>query len=110
MIYLTFKLSTEFLRFRGSSELILQEAVALVTGGASGLGKATVQHLLKHGFKVAMLDLPSSNGCYLSNLINRDCLFLPANVIHFLPKTLLQVFKFLIWYFKGMGFLCRQVL
>ncbi|VDP15126.1 unnamed protein product [Onchocerca flexuosa] len=56
------------------------EAVALVTGGASGLGKATVQHLLKHGFKVAMLDLPSSNGSFLAKLINRDCLYVPANV------------------------------
>uniref|UniRef100_A0AAF5PG57 Oxidoreductase n=2 Tax=Wuchereria bancrofti TaxID=6293 RepID=A0AAF5PG57_WUCBA len=58
----------------------LLEAVALVTGGASGLGKATVQHLLKHGFKVAMLDLPSSNGAFLSKLINRDCLYVPTNI------------------------------
>ncbi|OZC05018.1 oxidoreductase, short chain dehydrogenase/reductase family protein [Onchocerca flexuosa] len=58
----------------------MKEAVALVTGGASGLGKATVQHLLKHGFKVAMLDLPSSNGSFLAKLINRDCLYVPANV------------------------------
>ncbi|EJW87930.1 oxidoreductase [Wuchereria bancrofti] len=57
-----------------------KEAVALVTGGASGLGKATVQHLLKHGFKVAMLDLPSSNGAFLSKLINRDCLYVPTNI------------------------------
>ncbi|EFO25890.2 oxidoreductase [Loa loa] len=58
----------------------MKETVALVTGGASGLGKATVQHLLKHGFKVAMLDLPSSNGSFLSKLINRDCLYVPANI------------------------------
>lgn len=44
-----------------NSDIDMKEAVALVTGAASGLGKATVQHLLKHGFKVAMLDLPSSN-------------------------------------------------
>uniref|UniRef100_A0A0R3RS58 3-hydroxyacyl-CoA dehydrogenase type-2 n=1 Tax=Elaeophora elaphi TaxID=1147741 RepID=A0A0R3RS58_9BILA len=58
----------------------MKEAVALVTGGASGLGKATVQHLLKHGFKVAMLDLPSSNGSFLTKLINRNCLYVSANV------------------------------
>ncbi|VDK87427.1 unnamed protein product [Litomosoides sigmodontis] len=58
----------------------MKEAVALVTGGASGLGKATVQHLLKHGFKVAMLDLPSSNGFFLTKLINRDCLYVPADI------------------------------
>ncbi|KAM3726832.1 3-hydroxyacyl-CoA dehydrogenase [Dirofilaria immitis] len=61
-------------------KLISQGAVALVTGGASGLGKATVQHLLKHGFKVAMLDLPSSNGSFLAKLMNRDCLYIPANI------------------------------
>lgn len=69
------------MEIRGNFEFTLQEVVALVTGGASGLGKATVQHLLKHGFKVAMLDLPSSNGFFLTKLINRDCLYVPANVI-----------------------------
>ncbi|MCP9266313.1 3-hydroxyacyl-CoA dehydrogenase type-2 [Dirofilaria immitis] len=65
---------------RSAVTLISQGAVALVTGGASGLGKATVQHLLKHGFKVAMLDLPSSNGSFLAKLMNRDCLYIPANI------------------------------
>ncbi|VIO86174.1 oxidoreductase, short chain dehydrogenase/reductase family protein [Brugia malayi] len=63
-----------------NSDIDMKEAVALVTGAASGLGKATVQHLLKHGFKVAMLDLPSSNGAFLSKLINRNCLYIPANI------------------------------
>lgn len=69
------------LKLYGNFVHFLQEAVALVTGGASGLGKATVQHLLKHGFKVAMLDLPSSNGSYLAKLINQNCLYVPANVM-----------------------------
>lgn len=60
---------------------VLQEAVALVTGGASGLGKCTVQCLLKHGFKVALLDLSSSNGAFLSKSLGAKCEFVQADVI-----------------------------
>ncbi|VDM95883.1 unnamed protein product [Thelazia callipaeda] len=58
----------------------MKNAVALVTGGASGLGKFTVQHLLKHGFKVALLDLPSSNGAFLSRLLNQNCAYIQADI------------------------------
>src|SRR2546421_10715420 len=37
-------------------------SVALVTGGASGLGLATVRRLHDAGASVVILDLPSSNG------------------------------------------------
>ena len=36
--------------------------VALVTGGASGLGLATARRLLAKGGSVVLLDLPSSAG------------------------------------------------
>ncbi|VDK59613.1 unnamed protein product [Anisakis simplex] len=55
-------------------------AVAIVTGGASGLGQGTVEHLLKHGAKVAILDLPTSKGAELADRLGDDCLFTPANV------------------------------
>ncbi len=52
--------------------------VALVTGGASGLGLATVQELLGRGAKVVILDLPSSNGKAVAEEIGAT--FAPADV------------------------------
>uniref|UniRef100_A0A914ZQS3 3-hydroxyacyl-CoA dehydrogenase type-2 n=2 Tax=Parascaris univalens TaxID=6257 RepID=A0A914ZQS3_PARUN len=54
--------------------------VALVTGGASGLGRGAAEGLLKHGAKVAILDLPSSAGADVAKEFGNDCIFTPANV------------------------------
>ncbi|XP_031466373.1 3-hydroxyacyl-CoA dehydrogenase type-2 [Phasianus colchicus] len=54
--------------------------VALVTGGASGLGRATAERLVEQGARVVLLDLPSSQGAQLAAELGEHCAFAPANV------------------------------
>lgn len=61
--------------------VFLQGAVSLVTGGASGLGKATVERLVQQGSKVVVCDLPSSKGNELVKTVGEDkAIFAPVNV------------------------------
>ncbi|KAI4461615.1 short-chain dehydrogenase/reductase [Holotrichia oblita] len=60
---------------------MLKGAVSLVTGGASGLGKATVLRLVEQGSKVVVCDLPTSKGKDLVQEIGNDkAIFAPTNV------------------------------
>lgn len=43
--------------------------VAVVTGGASGLGRATAERLIRSGAKVLIVDLPSSTGAEVAREI-----------------------------------------
>jgi NAD(P)-dependent dehydrogenase (short-subunit alcohol dehydrogenase family) len=54
--------------------------VALVTGGASGLGLATVQRLVADGATVAIVDLPSSPGETVAGQLGAAAAFVPADV------------------------------
>jgi NAD(P)-dependent dehydrogenase (short-subunit alcohol dehydrogenase family) len=58
----------------------LQGSVALVTGGASGLGGATTRRLVAAGARVAILDLPISAGEKLAAEIGPDAIFCPGDV------------------------------
>jgi NAD(P)-dependent dehydrogenase (short-subunit alcohol dehydrogenase family) len=58
----------------------VKNSVALVTGGASGLGLATVEALLAAGAKVVILDLPGSPGEEVAERLGDDVLFAPADV------------------------------
>src|ERR1041385_2354776 len=58
----------------------LNETVALVTGGASGLGEATVRTFAGSGAKVAILDRPQSNGAQLAEELGANAIFVSADV------------------------------
>lgn len=54
--------------------------VAVVTGGASGLGLATVRRLVKDGAKVVIADLPTSQGPQVADELGAAVRFVPADV------------------------------
>ena len=54
--------------------------VALVTGGASGLGLATVRELHGRGASVVVLDLPSSRGREVAEELGEHAVFSPGDV------------------------------
>jgi NAD(P)-dependent dehydrogenase (short-subunit alcohol dehydrogenase family) len=56
------------------------DGVAVVTGGASGLGEATVRRLAKDGATVIIVDLPSSLGADLARELADQVVFAAADV------------------------------
>lgn len=54
--------------------------VCLVTGGSSGLGRATVERFVKHGARVVIADLPNSKGQELADQLGNNAVFSPTNV------------------------------
>ena len=59
---------------------INESTVALVTGGASGLGGATVQRLHADGARVVIVDLPTSHGEQAARDLGSGARFAPADV------------------------------
>jgi NAD(P)-dependent dehydrogenase (short-subunit alcohol dehydrogenase family) len=53
---------------------------ALVTGGASGLGLATVERLVKAGARAVIVDLPSSQGKDVATRLGSEVVFVPGDV------------------------------
>lgn len=51
-----------------------------MTGGASGLGKATAERFIKKGSKVVICDLHSSHGEGLAKELGDDAIFIPTDV------------------------------
>jgi NAD(P)-dependent dehydrogenase (short-subunit alcohol dehydrogenase family) len=58
----------------------IQGNSAVVTGGASGLGRATAEKLLSQGAKVVIADLPTSNGEAVAAELGAACRFVAADV------------------------------
>ncbi|MFC7505990.1 SDR family NAD(P)-dependent oxidoreductase, partial [Nocardioides sp. GCM10030258] len=58
----------------------INNTVALVTGGASGLGRATVEALLAKGGKAVILDLPGGPGEVAAKELGDAVRFVPGDV------------------------------
>ena len=56
--------------------------MGLVTGGASGLGRATAQKFINEGAKVVVLDLPTSEGKAVTEELGPNARWIPADVIY----------------------------
>uniref|UniRef100_T1J853 3-hydroxyacyl-CoA dehydrogenase type-2 n=1 Tax=Strigamia maritima TaxID=126957 RepID=T1J853_STRMM len=54
--------------------------VALVSGGASGLGLATAKRLVEKGAKVTICDLKTSNGAELVKELGENAIFSPTDI------------------------------
>jgi len=58
----------------------IENAVAVVTGGASGLGLATARRLAAQGARVAIVDLPNAPGGEAAEQVGGGAIFAPADV------------------------------
>jgi 3-hydroxyacyl-CoA dehydrogenase/3-hydroxy-2-methylbutyryl-CoA dehydrogenase len=58
----------------------LENKIAVITGGASGLGLATVQAYLAKGAKVAIFDLNAEQGAIVAAELGENVLFCQVNV------------------------------
>lgn len=58
----------------------IQNITAIVTGGASGLGRATATRIVRGGGRVAIIDLPSADGAGVVAELGEGAIFTPADV------------------------------
>ena len=58
----------------------VKDCIAIVTGGASGLGEATVRHLSGNGARVAIFDIQADKGKALAKEIGNNVLFVNVDV------------------------------
>src|SRR5688572_20245276 len=64
----------------GGAPMQISGSVAVITGGASGLGRAAAERLAEGGGRVALLDLPRSPGADVAKSLGDRALFTPADV------------------------------
>src|SRR5262249_20660046 len=68
------------LTLRRSAPMDLGIVKAVITGGASGLGRATAARLVAAGARVALLDRPASAGADVAKSLGPAAAFTPADV------------------------------
>jgi 3-hydroxyacyl-CoA dehydrogenase / 3-hydroxy-2-methylbutyryl-CoA dehydrogenase len=65
---------------KGVCKMKLEEVKAIVTGGASGLGEATVRRIIQNGGHAAILDLSEERGEALSEELGKNVFFIKTDV------------------------------
>ncbi|XP_033834891.1 15-hydroxyprostaglandin dehydrogenase [NAD(+)]-like [Periophthalmus magnuspinnatus] len=91
--------------------MALSGKVALVTGGAMGIGRAMVEELLKHGAKVALLDMNAGAGKSLLETLETKfgkdkTLFIECNVQS--EEQLKAAFQKTVETFGGLDIVCNN--
>lgn len=71
--------------------MALASRVALVTGAASGLGRATAERFIRQGARVILCDLPSSDGVQVARELGTNCHFSPTDVRY-------GALRFILWF------------
>ena len=61
--------------------------VGIVTGAASGLGRATAERFVREGAKIVLCDLPKSAGQEVADQLGDNAVFSPTDVRAFLCCT-----------------------
>ena len=59
----------------------VKDCIAVVTGGASGLGEATVRNLVSNGAKVAIFDIQVDRGETLAEELGDNVIFANTNIV-----------------------------
>lgn len=67
----------------------MSSPVAIVTGGASGIGEAVVKHLIGKGYKVVIADLNTKAGESLAKELGPNALFHHTDVAKYSEQTAL---------------------
>lgn len=72
----------------------LKDKVALITGGAKGIGKASAELFVKEGCKVVLTDVDDASGQKVADALGENCVFMHQDVAkedewkHIIAKTL----------------------
>ncbi|CEG48238.1 3-hydroxyacyl-dehydrogenase type-2 isoform x1 [Plasmopara halstedii] len=60
--------------------MALADRIAIITGAASGLGRATATRFVENGASVILCDLPTSDGVNVARKLGVSCHFCPTDV------------------------------
>src|ERR1700693_1782760 len=67
--------------FTRGKAMNLKDTIAIVTGGGSGLGEATIREFAGAGARVAILDLAASPGAKVAESLGDKAIFVNADVV-----------------------------